>query len=348
MSGRERDVDVSVLIATRDRADSLAATLESLEQCDFSRERYHAVVADNGGDPATREVCGEFATALPLEYVAAPVGGKNAALNRALEAARGELFVFTDDDVVVDEGWLSAMWEGAERWRDHDVFGGRVLPLWPDGPPKVVLETRYAGVAYSILDPEHGEGTDPDFLPFGPNFAVRRRVFDEGMRFDPALGPRPGAYTMGGETELLERLRDRGYLPIFLPDSVVHHRIRPSQYAFRWLLGRARKFGRSMADRHVRTRAEEGEPALDRIPSWLYRGVLEFGARALGAAVVGRRAAALEHAMEAAIEVGKIDYLKRLTDEGRRADMSSSPHAVVDRRPTGTNGEGSVVGEVSE
>lgn len=321
--------DVTVLIATRERPESLASTLESLEACDFPRDRFDVVVVDNAGDSVTREVCESAAVNLPLRYMVAPEGGKNAALNRGLESATGRLFLFTDDDVRVDPGWIRAMWEGAGRWPDHLAFGGRILPLWPSSPPETVLDTKYAGVAYAILDPEHGEGTTPDFMAFGPNFAVRREIFDEGVRFDPALGPRPGSYIMGGETELLERLRSRGHPPVFLPDSVVHHHIRPAQYELRWLLGRARKWGRRVADNNVQAGVAEGAPPVDRVPGWLYRGVIEFSLKAMGHAALGRTSKGLERAMDAAVELGKIEYLwSRREDEATGRDAStSSPRA---------------------
>lgn len=326
MSGRAEDV--TVLIATRARPDLLASTLESLAGCEFPRDRFSVVVADNAGDPATREVCGSSATSLRIEHLVVRDGGKNAALNHALERSGGELLLFTDDDVRVDTGWISEMWEGARRWPDREVFGGRVLPLWPSAPPEVVLGTKYTGVAYAILDPDMEEGTDPDFLPFGPNFAVRRQVFERDTRFDPSLGPRPGPYTMGGETELLVRLREDGSLPVFLPDSVVHHRIRASQYSYRWLLGRARKFGRSLGEKRIRGTAhgEVGPP--DRVPGWLYRGVAEFGVRSLANAILGRKSAALERAMDAAIELGKLDVYREIVagdGQGGAKRSGSSP-----------------------
>lgn len=330
MTGPAADVDVSVVIATRDRADLLASTLESLERSDYPGHRFRVVVADNGKDSATREVCRASAPDLNVEYIAAPVGGKNAALNRALERTSGELLLFTDDDVAVDEEWIPAMWEGARRWPDHDVFGGQVLPLWPDSPPDVVLETKYTGVAYSILDPDLEEGPHSDFLPFGPNFAVRRTVFDNGTQFDPRLGPRPGAYTMGGETELLERLRDQGQDPVFLPESRVRHRIRPDQYQYRWLLARARKYGRSIAHRSCgNVRSADGSPG-GGVPRWMYWGVLEFGARALGNVILGRRAEALECAMDAAVELGKIDHMRPLSGGADHPGRPLEPHRSPD------------------
>lgn len=313
MSEAGSEVDLSVVIATRDRAELLASTLDSLGQSDFPADRFRVVVADNGDDPETREACEASDPALDLDYLVAPGAGKNAALNRALERTSGELLLFTDDDVEVAGGWISEMWKGARRWPDHDVFGGRVLPLWPSSPPDLVLQTKYAGVAYSILDPDLDEGPADDFLPFGPNFGVRREIFENGTRFDPKLGPRPGANIMGGETDLVERLRNQGAEPVFLPESSVHHRIRPSQYRFRWLLARARTYGRSLAYSRVRDdRGGSGDQSVG-VPSWLYRGILEFSVRALGNAIVGRRAAAIERAMDAAVELGKIDYRRHLS-----------------------------------
>lgn len=311
---------VTILVATRNRPGHLEATLQSIERCVFPARRRSVLVTDNGGDEATRAVCESAATGMDLSYLRATEGGKNAALNRAVERAEGALLLFTDDDVDVDPGWISTMWEGARRWPDHEVFGGRVLPRWPTSPPVRVLEAGYGSVAYSILDPDLPEGPDPGFLPFGPNCAVRREVFDRGVRFDPAMGPRPGAYVMGGETELFERLRAAGKPPVFLPDSRVHHRIRRCQYSRRWLLSRARKYGRSLVARSERAGSGGIAGGGDGVPRWLYRTLLESGARALVDAVAGRRVGALKRAMDAAVELGKIDYLDGRTAAADHAD----------------------------
>lgn len=303
--------DVTVVIATHGRPEYLADTLASLERCDFPRERFSVLVVDNAGSTATRQVCESAQSALRLTYTVHANGGKNAALNHALTRAEGRLLAFTDDDVLVDRRWISSLWEGASRWPEHDVFGGRILPQWPAAPPEVVLRTKYRGVAYSILDPSVEEGVHPDFLPFGPNMAIRRSVFEDGLRFDPALGPHPNAYAMGDETDLLERLRASGRPPVFLPGSVVRHRIRRFQYSYRWLLARARKWGRSVAARGVRAEWDDGSP-YPRVPRELYRNLVEFSLEAVGTSLLGRRATALERAMNAAVELGKIDYHRAL------------------------------------
>jgi hypothetical protein len=60
--------------------------------------------------------------------------------------------------------------------------------------------------------------------------AVRREIFDKGYKFNPDIGPTNSTiYRMGSETEFLQRLKDDGYTPVFLPKAVVKHQIRPEQ-----------------------------------------------------------------------------------------------------------------------
>jgi len=77
--------------------------------------------------------------------------------------------------------------------------------------------------------------------------AVRREIFQMGIRFDERLGPKGRKYAMGDETELTLRLRGLGHEPVFLPRALVRHLIRPSQLDCRWLISRAFSYGQSEA-----------------------------------------------------------------------------------------------------
>jgi GT2 family glycosyltransferase len=252
---------------------------------------------------------------LAIGYHPSPEGGKNAALNAAIGLAEGQLLLFTDDDVRFATDWVSTMWQGAQRWPEHTVFGGRVLVEWPAaGSSPFSPDSRYLGIAFTLLDPEWDEGPRAEFHPFGPNMAVRRSVVDAGLRFDPRLGPRPGRYVMGGETEFAERATDGGRPAVFLPGSVVHHTVRPAQYRLRWLLPRARRYGRLVAFRRAGAGlAPEGAPggAPMRGVAALYGRVLRSGLSALARAGVGRRHDAFERMMDAGVDLGRLDYLRK-------------------------------------
>lgn len=296
--------DVSILIATHRRPGLLERTLRSIGAA-READRAQLVVADNADDPETAAVCRRVAdeTGMRLGRVVETKPGKNAALNRALGQVEGALVLFTDDDVIVDEAWIESMRDAAGRWPTHDAFGGRVLPTWPDGCPEHLKRSRFAGVCFSALDPELPEGPSGDFLPFGPNMAVRRRVFERGIRFNEEVGPRGRSYIMGSETELVRRLRAEGEPPVFVPASVVQHTVRPEQLGLRSLLRRGVRYGRMQAYLEHRNGRGAGEA---RVPPHLLRAAAEHGGASLWALARRDRAAAFEAAMQAATVVGKI------------------------------------------
>jgi len=259
------------------------------------------VVADNADDPDTRLVCDRYAERLKLAYVVETAPGKNAALNAALPYATGELLLFTDDDVEVPPDWLWETSSAASRWPAHMVFGGKVLPIWPSECPQHLNDRQYLGVCFSVLDSDWREGPSFRFTPFGPNVAIRRQVFDAGVRFNPRIGPHRSSYIMGSETEFVRRLKRQGYAPVYVPRSIVRHRIRPEQFKDRWLFGRAFRYGRLV---EVRRQEEEGRgnwPALRRAPMLLRSAV-----RAGIASVMRERKIRFDQIMELAMTWGMI------------------------------------------
>lgn len=239
-----RSVDVSILLATYRRPTLLSRTLESFRELRTAGLAYEVLVVDNGSPRETEAALAHAAAGLPVRHLVETTRGKNYALNRAIPEARGALVVFTDDDVVVDPDWLLELAGGAQRWPDHSVFGGRVLPLWPaEGAPS--LRHKFMTHAYAIADLDRPEGPYSAGWVFGPNMAVRASIFQAGWRFDPAVGPDgTDTYMTGGESELLFRLERAGFGAVYLPRARVLHQVRPEQLRIEWLYGRAFRKGR--------------------------------------------------------------------------------------------------------
>ena len=236
---------MSVLIATRHRPDRLAETLRGLAAMRTDGLHWQLVVVDNGGDGRTREVVAS--AALPVSLVVEAAPGKNRALNRGLDVVAGSLVVFTDDDVRVDGGWLAEVVAGADRWPAASMFGGRILPEWPEGE-EVPPYHPFFDHAYGIADFAHGEGPYSPGYVYGGNMAVRAALFHSGWRFDERLGPDGGdRYVTGSETSLTVALARQGHTAVYLPRALVHHQIRPEQLSPAWLYGRAFRRGRADA-----------------------------------------------------------------------------------------------------
>ena len=239
--------ELSVIVVTHNRAAILKRSLESMCTVDLRPINVEFIIADNDSTDNTRQVVDSFSERLPIKYCFEPRRGQNAARNRTLGLAQGELFIFTDDDVLVAGDWLAEWVSGVSRWPAYHVFGGPIRPEWPGTVPEYVSTMPNRDGAYAILEPLQQEGPFRAGLPFGPNMAVRSRVFKkEGFRFNENIGPMEGQYIMGSETELLKRLVAAGHIPIFLPRISVRHIIRPEQLTPKWLYGRSYRYGRSL------------------------------------------------------------------------------------------------------
>jgi glycosyltransferase involved in cell wall biosynthesis len=270
-------VDLSVVIATRDRASLLESTLRSLAAQNAADLAWEVIVVDNGSVDRTPDVLRGASASLPLVALSEPAAGKNRAMNRALTAARGRLLLFSDDDVIAELSWIAEMVAAAARWPDDDVFGGEVRLVFPPGTPGWQQEPFHPALNFARYGADEPEGPTAR-LPNGPNFAVRTRAL-AGLRFAESVGPDGTAgYAMGSETELLERLRARGARFIYVPTAIVRHLVQPHQLQTRYLLGRSFRLGRG----EVR-RAGARTPAVPRLfgaPRYLWR---ELAGATLGA-----------------------------------------------------------------
>lgn len=93
---------VSVIVPTFRRPDVLAATLDALLAQTYPRYRYEIIVVDDASDPSARAVVeSRVPRSSPLAYLPQPHSGAATARNRGARAARGDLLLFVDDDIVL-------------------------------------------------------------------------------------------------------------------------------------------------------------------------------------------------------------------------------------------------------
>ncbi|HEX6979865.1 MAG TPA: glycosyltransferase [Alphaproteobacteria bacterium] len=252
---------ITVIIVTAENPTYLRQTLAALSRiahpCPFK-----LLVVHNGDDQGTRDAVGELKDRLPLHYVHEPRRGKNYGCNAAIPHIEGELAIFIDDDVIPAEDWLCRMLEAARANPDYDIFGGRIVPLWPRTPEPWILEWVPLGFTYALTAEDQPEGPIAANLVWGPNMAVRPRVFAAGHRFNPAIGPNGTAtFIMGSEIEFLERLERVGYRAWHVRSAVVQHVLREHQLDRKWIIARAFRGGRGLY-RLERNRGDHGDGSL--------------------------------------------------------------------------------------
>lgn len=98
------NISISVVIVTRNRAESLSNALTSLTK--QNRQPDEVIVVDNGSKDHTKEIVLSFSDSLNAKYIYEPVRGIQHARNAGIQGATGDVIAFIDDDCVADENWL--------------------------------------------------------------------------------------------------------------------------------------------------------------------------------------------------------------------------------------------------
>jgi len=270
---------ITVSICTFNRAESLRRTLDSLAAMQVPEDLvWEVVVVNNNSPDHTDAVIAAFADRLPIRREFEPQPGASHARNRAIEVAKGDYFVWTDDDVVVEPGWLAAYVEAFGCWPEAAVFGGSIRARYEEPVAKWVAESEaLLGAPYCIRD----LGSEPiplspagNRLPLGANFALRSAE-QRAFRYDPELGPSPTSQRRGEEHDVIERILHSGGVGYPVPAARVEHCIgherQTVRYLTRYFAGSGEQdafFEQQKGERH------EG-PLLFGAPRWVWRGMIE-------------------------------------------------------------------------
>ena len=212
---------VSLIVATRNRRESLRCCLASLERL-RPRLPWELIVVDNGSSDGTAGTLREFLahSSIPARVVSEPRAGVARARNAGIAIARGEILAFTDDDCYPREDLLDELARIFEEDETVGVVGGRIL----------LYDATDAPVTIQTLEEEIRFDRDRAIRPgavHGANLAVRRAVVKEIGGFDPMLGN--GTPFPCEDVEFAARAHMRGWEVGYFPGPVVyhHHRRKP-------------------------------------------------------------------------------------------------------------------------
>jgi len=245
----------SVIIPTFNRADLLGPTLDCIARRCRLDDAWDVIVVDNNSTDDTRAVVESRVAGfpVPLRYVFEGTQGRSHALNTGIAASSASIFVFTDDDVLVGEGWLAAavapLVDGSVEYS-----GGPVRPIWETARPEWLPMDRsdiWGTIAILDYGPEPFVFEERRRVPLGANMAVRRSLIDRIGLFDGRLG-RSGSQLLGQEVpEFLARARAAGARGMYVPEMLVDHHVPArrltKQYFRRWWYGKG--ISRAQLDR---------------------------------------------------------------------------------------------------
>jgi glycosyltransferase involved in cell wall biosynthesis len=272
---------VSVILCTRNRADSLRRTLDSATRMRVPEGLvWEFLVIDNGSTDATAQVVADFADRLPIRRILEPTAGLSNARNCGIANAGGTYFCWTDDDVLIDENWLAAYVEAFRKYPDASVFGGVVEPVLEiEAPAWWLANKSWLSRIFAARDfgPDEMPLSHPgEVLPYGANFAVRG-ADQRGVPYDPELGVGPQHKRMGEETVVILALLDNGGTGYWTPGARVKHLIPARRISLKYVGEYYRSLGETWASLSTRDINTMGTPIppggrrINGMPVWLMR-----------------------------------------------------------------------------
>jgi glucosyl-dolichyl phosphate glucuronosyltransferase len=269
--------EVSVIISTYNRADSLRSTLESFREQESDGTDYEIIVVDNNSTDETCDVVASFGHAarqLNVYYCFEGTQGVSYARNKGIATARGRLIAFTDDDIRPTPNWISSIRAAFDNFPNVDCIGGKVLPDSETRFPPWLTQRHWTPLALMDLgdkplelDVQNGPGL------IGANLAVRAGVFNDVGYFDPKLQRVKDSIGSMEDHEFLLRLKRADKRIMYVPSLVVHSHVFPERltksYHRRWHVGHGRFYAVMRASDFEASNAK-----LFNVPGHLYRSAL--------------------------------------------------------------------------
>lgn len=252
---------ISLILCTYNRCRNLAQALESVAaSTSLESVGWDVLVVDNNSTDQTREVVEDFCRRYPgrIHYMFEPKQGKSHALNTAIQAARGDVLAFTDDDVIVEPGWLKNLTAPLDDSKWSGTAGRISLGMDFSPPPWLPIRGAF-NLGGSLVQFDEGDRqAELTKAPFGANMAFRKCMFEKYGNFRTDLG-RKGRGLIGNEdTEFGERLMVAGERLCYVPSALVNHPVTPGRLTKSYFRAYWFCYGRSIA-----------RQARERLPLWM-------------------------------------------------------------------------------
>jgi glycosyltransferase involved in cell wall biosynthesis len=206
---------VSVIICSYNGASTVETCLRSMERIRYAAG-YEVIFVDDGSTDHTQEILKKFSW---VRNIRQRNHGLSHARNVGMNAATGDVIVYTDSDCEADEDWLYYLALALVRSKHVGIGGPNLIPdegswiadcvgLSPGGPTHVMIDDRTA---------EHVPGCNMAFYTWA---AKQINGFDSQFR------------KAGDDVDFIWRLQHLGYSIGFAPAAQVWHYRRNTVQAY--------------------------------------------------------------------------------------------------------------------
>jgi len=219
MITKESGLKISVVVATYNRAGTLAILVDHLVKQDIEPREYELIIVDDGSSDNTQQVMEEMLSHASIEliYLRHENHGIGYTQNRGIRAARAELVLLIADDIFLAPGALREHIDFHRKYPESEVSVlGKVIQS-PDLNQSVFLK-KWNPFRFSELDglnklrPYRYGACNVSFMK---DFMTQFGMFLEHS-------PRGGAVAME-DLEVGYRLEKHGMRLLYAPNALGHH-----------------------------------------------------------------------------------------------------------------------------
>jgi glycosyltransferase involved in cell wall biosynthesis len=190
----------SVIICSYNGAGTVETSLRSMQRLRYPD--FEVIFVDDGSTDGTQEILKKFPD---VRNIRQKNMGLSNARNVGMNAARGEVIIYTDSDCEADEDWLYYLVLALVRSQHTGMGGPNLIPdegswvadcvgLSPGGPTHVMIDDRTAehvpgcNMAYYTWAARQINGFDPQFRKAGDDVDFIWRLQQQGysIGFSPA------------------------------------------------------------------------------------------------------------------------------------------------------------------
>jgi GT2 family glycosyltransferase len=204
---------VSVVVCTHNGAATLDDCLDGLSKLEYPD--YEVIVVDDGSTDSSAQI----AARRNVRLIRTENRGLASARNSGMNAARGEIIAYIDDDARPEPHWLDYLVAEFAR-SDHCAVGGPNIAPRGDGLVADCVANSPGGPVHVLLSDAEAE-----HIP-GCNMAIRTQALRAIGGFDPQF------VAAGDDVDVCWRLAQQGWTIGFAPAAFVWHHRRNSLRAY--------------------------------------------------------------------------------------------------------------------
>lgn len=227
------NVLISIVLCTYNNADSLYKTLQDIAANNIDSDLVELIVINNNSPDHTDQVVQELQPLFkfPCHCYLEGNQGLSHARNLGLKKAQGEYILFTDDDAIINENWLSVYIERIRSLKPDCVFS-KIIVDWQGRKPEWFLPSYTPFFAVIDYGEQELQIADNEHEFYGKNFCIRQQLLHDFGGFDPRLGRCGDKLVAGEETIIYSKLIKSNANVIYTPDAGVLHRLKDREFQF--------------------------------------------------------------------------------------------------------------------